>query len=149
MPGPPDLPRWSTAPYVIWTGPSAPSTLPLAVFVDQPGGPLDQIAADIDVTTFLNDRFHPWFLTPEAAPGLVPSPPAALLLDARGCVRAGPFSPDSAQDWINTANQVLQALRDGEVSTGTLPPVTFSFPLAQDHPLRGRCISPDPPSGSG
>src|SRR5204862_5947019 len=54
--GPDDLPRWSLAPHVSWAGLDAPATRPLAVFVDDPGGPLDQIAADADVTTFLNDR---------------------------------------------------------------------------------------------
>lgn len=114
-------------------------TRPLAVFVDQPGGPLDAIVADVDVTTFLNDRFEPWFLTPEAAPGLVPSPPAALILDAAGCVRAEPFRPDGPETWIQVANRALLELSAGRPATATLPEVDFTFALRPDHPLRGRC----------
>lgn len=139
VPGPADLPRWSQAPYVSWTGPGQPVTRPLVVFVDRPGGPLDRVAEDVDVATFLNDRFHPWFLVPEAAPGLVAAPPAALILDARGCVRAAPFLPETPADWIARANEVLLALDRGEPATARLPEVAFTFPLAPDHPLRGRC----------
>src|SRR5436190_1822950 len=80
--GPDDLPRWSLAPHVSWAGLDAPATRPLAVFVDDPGGPLDQIAADADVTTFLNDRFTPIFLIPERAP----LARGVSFLDSEGCV---------------------------------------------------------------
>ena len=139
VPGPTYLPRWSVAPYVAWTGPSAPVRLPLAVFIDSPGGPLDAIAANLDVTTFLNDRFHPWFLTPGAAPGLTEATPAALILDETGCVLVAPFLPDGPDAWIEAANQALREQREGKHPTGALPQITFSFPLPEDHPLRGRC----------
>lgn len=145
MPGPSDLPRWSTAPYVAWTGPSAPVRLPLAVFIDAPGGPLDRVAADLDVSTFLNDRFHPWFLTPEAVSGLEHEAPTALILDPGGCVRVGPFRPESASAWISAANQTLRDLKAGVRSDRALPPLRFSFALPPDHPLWGRCA---PPTGA-
>ena len=136
---PEDLPRWSKAPYVLWSGPQSPVSRPLAVFVDDPGGPLDRIIADVDVTTFLNDRFHPWFLTPEVAPGLVPSPPQALILDAAGCLRVAPFLPESPSAWIAVANRALIELAEGRAATGALPEVQFGFLLSPEHPLRGQC----------
>lgn len=139
VPGPPDLPRWSEAPWVAWTGPSTPVSRPLAVFVDLPGGPMDRIASDPDVATFLNDRFHPWFLLPEVAIGLPSPSPLALILDAGGCVRQAPFRPADAQAWIAAANAVLLALDAGELGTLSLPTLSFSFALPEDHPLRGRC----------
>jgi len=138
LPGPPDLPRWSEAPYVAWSGPATPITRPLAVFVDLPGGPMDQIAGDADVATFLNDRFHPWFLVPEAAPDLA-EPPAALFLDASGCLLRGPDRPDGPAAWIEEANAVLLAIHAGDTQPRALPEQRFGFSLGPDHPLRGRC----------
>ena len=138
---PAGVPRWSTAPYVRWAGPRDPSTGPLAVFVDHPGGPLDRIAADPDVTTFLNDRFVPWFLTPSAAEGLPPAP-AALWLDPRGCVLAGPLRPASPDAWIATANAVLQAGPDRPTRPLDPRPSGWSFELPAGHPLRSSCARP-------
>lgn len=140
VPGPPDLPRWSEAPYVEWSGPSSPVSRPLAVFVDLPGGPMDAIAADLDVTTFLNDRFHPWFLRPDAVDGLPPAP-LALILDRAGCVRAAPFRPEGPAAWIAAANAVLLDLDAGRAATERLPELRFDFPIAADHPLFGRCAA--------
>ena len=146
VPGPSDLPRWSEAPYVAWTGPAAPISRPLAVFVDLPGGPMDQIASDADVATFLNDRFHPWFLVPEAAPDLA-APPAALFLDSHGCLLRGPDRPESPAAWIDEANAVLLALSRGEAHGHALPPQRFGFSLPAEHPLRGRCAGAEPGAG--
>lgn len=145
-PGPPDLPRWSEAPHVAWAGPSTPISHPLAVFVDLPGGPMDTIASDPDVATFLNDRFHPWFLVPEAAPDLA-SPPAALFLDAYGCLLRGPDHPESPRAWIEEANAVLLALAQGTANGRALPEQRFGFDLPEDHPLRGRCAGAGPAPG--
>lgn len=121
-----------------WVGPSAPVDRPLAVFVDEPGGPLDLLATDPDVATFLNDRFHPWFLVPSAVPGL-PDPPAAILLDAQGCVRAAPFRPADPAAWIAAANAALLEIAAGVPGSARLPELAPTFPLSADHPLRGRC----------
>lgn len=123
----------------MWSGPGAASPYPLAVFMDAPGGPLDRIAADPEVSTFLNDRFQPFFLVPEAAPGLVDATPAALFLDRRGCVLDGPFQPQRPEEWIARGNAVLLALSAGKLGHGGLPQVDFSFDLPADHPLRGSC----------
>lgn len=141
LPGPTDLPRWSEAPYVEWVGPSTPVTRPLAVFVDQPGGPLDLIAADIDVTTFLNDRFHPWFLRADQVDGPADEP-YAFLLDARGCLRAPPFRPATPEAWIETANAALLAMSASAPDAGPLGSLSLGFPLPADHPLWGRCAGP-------
>ena len=37
----------------------------VALIIDRPGGPLDQLIADPDVSTFLNDRFDAHFVHPE------------------------------------------------------------------------------------
>lgn len=103
-PDPPPLHRAaSTAPYVEWQDPAAPVTRPVALVVDTPGGPIDRLVADPDVTTFLNDQFHPvWaasspyaptgsvrFFTPAGCPlgeALRPTDPAALIAAANAVI---------------------------------------------------------------
>ncbi len=124
---------------MLWTGPGPPSGRPLAVFIDQPGGPLDQIAADEDVTTFLNDRFEPWFLIPEIAPSLGPAP-RMWFFDAQGCVLASSTGVPDATAWINLANRVISA-PPAVARAGLRPPPTFvGLQLAADHPLQSMCI---------
>ena len=137
-PGPEGLPRWSTAPYVEWSGPRDPVERPLAVFIDQPGGPLDQIAADPDVTSFLNDRFSAWFLTPAAAQGL-PSAPAALWLDIEGCLLAGPARPSTPEEWIAAANDILRRAPGAPTHRLDPPPRNWTLALPEDHALRATC----------
>ena len=131
------IPQWSTAPYVQWTGPDDPITRPLAVLIDQPGGPLDQIAADPDVTSFLNDRFHPWFIIPEQVQHL--SAGQALFLNPEGCVLSAISSPQSPLDWIDSANS---ALLENEQPSRKQPlevlPI-WAFSLPESHALYGKC----------
>ena len=131
-PAPADLPRYATAPHVQWAGLSR-TTAPLAVFVDQPGGPLDRLAHDADVATFLNDRFTPLFLTPAVAPDL---PEAILFVDERGCLLLDPVRPQTPADFIEAANTVM---------LGSAPrkwpaqPSSWGVALPEAHPLWLRC----------
>lgn len=141
-PDPVGVPRWSTAPHVRWAGPADPVDRPLAVLVDEPGGPLDRIAAHPDVTTFLNDRFRPWFLVPSAASGLPPAG-TAWFLDQRGCLLGPPTQPASPGAWIEAANAA--AVRQAQGGDGALPLRLRSEILAipPRHPLRGLCRDQD------
>lgn len=107
IPGPPDLPRWSTAPYVQWDGlqKTQTPTAPIALFVDTPGGRYDQLAHDADVATFLNDRFHAVFLTPERA-GL---PSGVWFVSEEGCLLTGRQQPQTPAAWIDAANAAVLA----------------------------------------
>lgn len=134
--------RWSAAPHVRWAGPADPVRRPLAVLVDHPGGPLDRIAADPDVTTFLNDRFHPWFLPPEVAGG-APDAPATWWLDERGCLLYGPTRPATPEAWIADANAAALVHQRGDPATRALPLRPALPGLDPAHPLRGGCSPPD------
>ncbi len=92
-----------SASYVEWRAANAPVDRPLAVFVDRAGGPMDGVARDWDVTTFLNDRFHA-LLVPEF--GVQPLGSAAFY-SADGCLLYGPFVPSSGSSCIVAANQVI------------------------------------------
>lgn len=93
----------STAAWVEWRTTDEPVSRPVALVVDVPGGPLDRVVADVDVTTFLNDRFHPVFAspTPERAAGTV------HFLDACGCPLAPPASPATPAAFIALANTII------------------------------------------
>jgi hypothetical protein len=135
--GPDDLPRWSLAPHVSWSGLTHTAARPLAVFVDDPGGPLDRIAADADVTTFLNDRFTPIFLIPERAP----LARGVSFLDGDGCVLLGPIAPATPEAFIDIANDLQVRLAAGVVSPvhvdAIVPPQPLSLP--PESPLRLAC----------
>ncbi len=89
--------------FIEWRSAAAPVERPLAVFVDQVGGPLDLLARDPDMTTFLNDKF-----TPLLVPGFGDQRGGtAALYSADGCLLAPPFVPESPQAWIGVANQVI------------------------------------------
>jgi len=75
---------------------------PVALFIDSPGGPLDTIAGNNDVTTFLNDRFHSIFRVASD------EPPSLRFYSADGCLLAGPLLPSSPGDFIALANEVVQ-----------------------------------------
>ena len=75
---------------------------PVVVVKDQPGGPLDRLVADPDVTTFFNDRFHPIF---EAAlPG---DAPELRFFDGCGCPLSPALHPGDAAAVIDAANAVI------------------------------------------
>lgn len=137
---PAGIPRWSTAPYVHWQGPDSPPTgLWIALFVAPTGGPLDQIAADPDVSSFLNDRFEAWFVLPSKATGW---PEGVTFIDRQGCIRAGPATPTTAQAWIGFANGAVRGQSLPAPSAG-LPPAHLGFALPDGHPL-GLSCPPDP-----
>jgi hypothetical protein len=137
---PDDLPRWSQAPHVRWAGLADTGSAPLAVFVGDPGGQLDRIAADDDVATFLNDRFTPIFLVPESSP----LPRGVSFLDRAGCLLLGPVAPDSPTAFIALANDLQVRLAAGGVASARAEPLAPPEPLAlpDDSPLRLACATP-------
>ena len=112
---------------------------PLAVFVDEPGGPVDRIAHHVDVATFLNDRFHPLFLTPAAAPDL---PRGVLFLSPAGCLLAAPLVPEDGAAFIAAANAMMLSPQPQPL----LPaPRQWGIDLPADHPLHMQCPSSSAP----
>ncbi len=102
---PPEPPRAapsspSHARHVQWRDTADAVTSPIARVVDRPGGRLDAIVADPDVTTFLNDRFHPVFE--------VGQPASVTFTDACGEPLLPPASPEDAAAFIALANVVVQ-----------------------------------------
>ncbi|MFZ5477137.1 MAG: hypothetical protein ACOZNI_10215 [Myxococcota bacterium] len=93
----------STAPYVQWRRDREPVAAPVVVFVDTPGGPMDRIAADPDVTTFLNDRFHPVFRT--ALDGQAVG--TVRFFDGCGCALGESLAPATPAAFIEAANAVI------------------------------------------
>ena len=93
----------SLAPHVEWAREGTPVSRPVALFVDRPGGPLDTLASNSDVATFLNDRFHPLFrVAPEG------EAPSLNFYSADGCLLAGPLRPTDPAAFIADANKVVQ-----------------------------------------
>ncbi|MCK6506569.1 hypothetical protein L6R53_24875 [Myxococcota bacterium] len=138
LPGPADLPRWSTAPWVRWAGLDEPLRGPLLVVVDAPGGPMDRLLADPDVTTFVNDRFTPLFLIPSAAPTL--PHPSVQVLDAGGCWLLPPQAPADPAAMVAALNGVMRDQAAGAPPTTRLEvPVRFGVPVPPEHPLRRPC----------
>lgn len=89
--------------HVEWRHPGDPVERPLAVFVGVPGGPADRVARDVEVTTFLNDRFAPLLV-----PAFGSQPPeTAAIYTADGCALIEPFVPASPQAWIVQANRAV------------------------------------------
>ena len=93
----------STAPWVEWHHASEPVIAPVVVFVDEPGGPMDRIAADTDVTTFLNDRFHPIFFTERVGQPIG----TVRFYDGCGCPLTEPLRPDGPSAFITVANDII------------------------------------------
>lgn len=99
----------------------------MARVVDVPGGTLDRLVADPDVTTFLNDRFYPIF----REPGLYEDEPLALagtlqFFTPSGCPITAPVRVWSTQELIDVANAV--ALRSGTDSS-TSPRLVLQCPV--------------------
>jgi hypothetical protein len=136
---PADLPRWSKAPHVRWAGLGAAAPPPLAVFVDDPGGLVDRIAADDDVATFLNDRFTPVFLVPASSP----LERGVSFLDGDGCLLLGPTTPGSPPEFIELANDLLVRLVAGSVTPVSAEPLIPPEPLElpSESPLRLACVA--------
>jgi hypothetical protein len=88
---------------VEWRSPADPVRGPVVLVIDRPGGPMDRLVADPDVTTFLNDRFHAVFRTP------LPGEPAGTLqfLDGCACPLSAPLAPATAAEFIATANALI------------------------------------------
>jgi hypothetical protein len=104
---PPDPPAAtesrSSARFVLWRSDADPVDRPVAVFVDAPGGRADRLAANSDVTTFLNDRFHPLFHeTDEQQPS-----GTVQFLTSDGCAFAPAFAPRDSAALIAAANGVV------------------------------------------
>lgn len=89
--------------WVEWRADDAPVSRPIAFFADTPGGAVDRLAADPDVTTFLNDRFHPIFHLADASQALG----SVQFLTADGCAFGPPLSPASPTELIKAANLVI------------------------------------------
>ena len=89
--------------YVEWRHDEDPVDRPVALFVDSPGGPVDRIAADPDVTTFLNDRFHPVFRA--HSDGLPEG--SVSFYTPEGCPLTSAARPTSPAAWIELANSVI------------------------------------------
>ncbi|MSP54952.1 MAG: hypothetical protein EXR69_05010 [Myxococcales bacterium] len=90
--------------HVEWRRVEQLTDRPLAVFVDQPGGRLDLLARDPDVTTFLNDRFHPLLL-----PQFGAQPHGTVgVYTADGCELVEAFSPSTPGEFIAQANIAIQ-----------------------------------------
>jgi hypothetical protein len=109
---------------------------PLALLVGEPGGPLDRLAADPDVTTFLNDRFEARFVSP----GVLPPPSErTLVLDPRGCLLPGGSVESSTPEaWIAGVNKALEAPGPRAAPILLQPPPG----LPEGHPLASPCAGP-------
>lgn len=103
---PPDPPPVTAAPsvarWVQWRAETEPVSRPVALIVDVEGGPLDRVVADADVTTFLNDRFHPVLRAPGAGEA-----GTVRFYTADGCAFGPPLRPADAAAFIDAANAVV------------------------------------------
>lgn len=125
-PPPPPVPTHvaTVAPWVRWRDESDPVGAPIAVFVDARGGPADRIAADLDVTTFLNDRFHPVLV-----PAYEDQPIGTIAFyDAAGCRLAGPYTPANPQELIDRANELVVRVAGRTFAAPRLPTACHSSP---------------------
>lgn len=81
----------------------APVHGPVVIVVDRPGGHMDQLVADPDVTTFFNDRFHPLFLQESAHQSVG----TIRFFDGCGCPLTDETRPTSPVQLIALANEVI------------------------------------------
>ena len=98
---------------------------------------MDQIAGHHDVTSFLNDRFDPWFVAPEGVQGLPTE--LSFFLDLNGCLLEEPKTHNSPSEWIEDANRALIALQHGESFGPLKPEPEWGFYLPTGHPLFADC----------
>ncbi|MDP2311204.1 MAG: hypothetical protein Q8P18_34605 [Pseudomonadota bacterium] len=110
-PSPAPLPSstGSTAPWVEWRAADAAVRGPVALVIDRPGGPLDRLVADPDVTTFLNDRFHPLFRVESPLDTGAGGQPVGTVrfYDGCGCPLTPPLRPETPAAFIAAANEVI------------------------------------------
>jgi hypothetical protein len=123
-------PTGSMAPWVEWRAADAPVRGPVALVVDRPGGPMDRLVADSDVTTFLNDRFHPLFQTAPAEPDAQPVG-TVQFYDGCGCPLTPSLTPATPAAFIVAANEVI---------------VRPEALACQEQPFRLGCAAPPPVS---
>lgn len=140
---PQGIPRWSTTKHITWKGPSDAIQLNIALVIDTPNGPLDQIAGDNDVTTFLNDRFHPIFV--HASFGALDKGSGLIFISPEGKKLGGPITPQNVDAWIQVSNQFIQGelIPSSEFSCGRLK--TF---FKDTHPIIQACSVSTKPVGS-
>lgn len=122
--------RGATAPHVCWAGPG-PTGRPVALLVDDPGGPVDRLGHDADVATFLNDRFETRFATLSE---LGRTEPATFLLTPAGCLlTAGPITTSTPTDWIAAVNAAVRTPRHAPRHPGLdhVPGVGTTHPLTR------------------
>ena len=140
-----ELPAVSEAVRVHWFSLEATVHRPIALFVDTPGGPMDRVASDADVTTFLNDRFHPILVTPEQAPDLARPNGAVWFINAEGCLLVEELSVEDPLAWIQHANKAVLAMREGDF----IGPLAAQWErwhvnIPMGHPLRLHCSGSQP-----
>ena len=132
-PSPKGLKRWSSTEYIAWKGPQDPVLKPIALVIDRTNGPLDQICADGDVTSFLNDRFHPIFIHTHIMPTL---DAALILISPDGEPLGGPLAPPDADAWIQLGNQLM---RQERLPTKTWTCDNLNSYFQEGHPLLKAC----------
>lgn len=93
----------SNALYVKWKRENEPVQRPVVLVIDQPGGIADRAVADLDVTTFFNDRFHPVFRRADETAG----PGTVQFFAVDGCPLTAPFTPQGPAHLIEVANRVI------------------------------------------
>jgi len=97
---------------------------------------LDRVAADPDVTTFLNDKFQPIFLVPDVAPEFADS--TVLFFAADGCLLAKPTQIRRPQDFIDLANQVMLQ-GNTVIFDDHHTPLHWNLEIPPEHRLLKRC----------
>ena len=86
-----------------WRSASDPVRGPVVLVRDTPGGAIDRLVADPDVTTFFNDRFHPVFVTSD----FVRETGTIHFLDGCGCPLGPVATPRTAAAILYLANTVI------------------------------------------
>ena len=87
--------------------------------------------------TFLNDRFHPWFVPPSKVQHIDEG--QALFLTAQGCLLEQPVMPTSVEEWIESANSALLKNQTAETERSLEIRPEWDFSLPEDHALYGTC----------
>ncbi|MSQ03371.1 MAG: hypothetical protein EXR71_16005 [Myxococcales bacterium] len=104
---PPDPPPATTtrsaAIWVEWRAADQPVERPVALVVDVPGGTLDRLVADPEVTTFFNDRFHAILVESDAEQ----QPGTLGFYTADGCAIGPVLTPHSPDEIIAAANRAV------------------------------------------
>lgn len=133
-PPPPPPTSDGAASYVLWLSLEAPRRGPIVIVWDRPGGPVERLLAEPELTTFLNRRFSPSLLDPGSAG------PSLEVVDESGCWRLTPWRPASSAEITEALNRAELGRAAGEPG---LPRPALSADLLPgaplDHPLRLSC----------